>query len=74
MKRVFTAALLLAGGALSLAACAEPEPYAYNTYGSYYGPYGAAPSPSPYGSTCGIYNSCAPKGGPMDMRGNPSGG
>jgi hypothetical protein len=73
MKRILTVALLLGAGALSLAACADSGPYAYNTYGSYPS-YGAAPSPSPYGSTCGIYNSCAPKGGAMDLRGNPSGG
>jgi hypothetical protein len=68
-KRVFAMALLLCGGALSLAACEAPAPYAYNSYGAY-----PASSPSPYGATCGIYNSCAPKGGPMDLRGNPSGG
>ena len=75
MKRVLVMALLLGGGALSLAACAAPGPYAYNGYGPYPG-YGPAASPAPYsdGSTCGIYGSCAPQGGPYDMQGNPSGG
>ena len=65
MKRFLAMALLLAGGALSLAACGAPGPYAYNGYG---------PAPYSDASTCGIYGSCAPQGGPMDMQGNPSGG
>jgi hypothetical protein len=66
MKRVLAMALLLAGSALSLAACGVPGPYAYNAYGPY--------APYSDGSTCGIYGSCAPQGQSYDMQGNPSGG
>jgi hypothetical protein len=63
MRRVRLVAALV-GAALSLAACAGPGYYAYN---SGYGPSSDA-------STCGVYGTCAPQGGPYDMQGNPSGG
>jgi hypothetical protein len=72
MNRLLTVTLLV-GGALSLAACAVPGPYAYNGNGTYY-PYGPPASYAPYSSTCGVYGSCAQEGGPYDMQGNPSGG
>ena len=59
MKRILAVALLLAGGALSLGACAAPGPYAYNGYGPYYP---SGPGAYDDSSTCGVYGSCAPQG------------
>ncbi|HUB95244.1 MAG TPA: hypothetical protein VL993_04960 [Stellaceae bacterium] len=47
MKRALATALLLTGGALALAGCYAPEPYAYNTYYPYAYSYSY---PSDYGS------------------------
>jgi len=64
MIRLLRLVPVLIGAALCLAACAGRPYYVYNS--CYMTPSDA--------STCGIYSSCAPQGGPYDMQGNPSGG